>query len=718
MAELGSINFTDVNRGTRAPDRREEARALDNTLRTGAQAVKQGILAQATEDFQSAIDDQMAGATDAPNPIDTDAVIDPNNAEAKLKHDMDRWKLQAENGSTSQRALAEMNIKKILGVAQARFPFMVDDLQRRAGMVISGSAEMQALGMYDAEGKAEAARANQQIADMQKHAIADWEDGGLGISPSLEVGSNEWVSQFVKFDEMRSTQQANARTVGMFLSNRDASGARMEEAVTLALQGQGSLAMAGIHSALSTNGFFDQLENLKRGAQMDLSSLELFKTEQAPRIKMQAQQNVTELLDLYNSKVVGAVQGSPSGQRIKEMVDDHVDAMNRTIALLESSMDDMPDALHVIDSIYSIQGMEVHKGLTIPQQKYSAFMNGPGGFNLEIAKLSHTGSGLDLGEGMGALSVSILEEQFPDWIGAAPTPSALSVQAFNTSGQGRISSSMTAQGVNEALTKQQRDMTSPFYVPTKTDSDEQVAAFWNIDQHMRSWDTALSGPESGWDPKLAAQTLTGINYSVLAFNAVEDKPQDLSVMIRAGLSDDRLLHAIDTVGDDQQYVNQRRAVGATLKRWYANTNPAVRREVMLNRYNTQTIEGIGLKRLVRINVDEMQDNGNFAWSEDPRDFKTAVDRRFARFQQLDTVDSLDQVRRTHRTRAEAELSVREELIDAMGPIDREVNESISIERNLDHATAVNAQSRRNSNVKMQYFDQLGWLDGFITSAVE
>ena len=105
----------------------------------------------------------------------------------------------------------------------------------------------------------------------------------------------------------------------------------------------------------------------------------------------------------------------------------------------------------------------------------------------------------------------------------------------------------------------------------------------------------------------------------------------------------------------------------------------------------------------------MTEDGEFNYIINREALDMAVNRRFDQQEDFAMRGEFNSV---PTAPAKLREQIRLEIIEDMTPISREVNQSITIPRNLDHATAVNAESRRQSNVKLQFFDSLGWLQAF------
>jgi hypothetical protein len=715
MAELGSIDFVDVNRGTSQIDRRDELRGLNVALDATKKVVDESIKSSVTRDMIDAIEADADPVIETKDSFTTE-ISDP--AQASLQADLDRWKALAAQGNSSERALAEMRIKGILNTAQARFGWLAEDLQARAGMVVSGSHELEQLGFKDAQVNAEAKAAQAQLDEIQDYATKQWSEGGLGISPHIPIGSGEWLAQYVAFDELRQAKQMNDRYVGMVMSNAEASAVELEDAATTLIQGSVSTARYEYQRILSDNGFYEVIREVQKGDQGDLETIRQFQDVAVPVILQELvglRQGVIAANEQFFS---GRMAGTEPGKRHKARMDDYLKELDSSITLLKSGVEQLPSALQQIDALTQIRGMNVARSLSEPYQNYVAFRNGMGKNLLDDVRYDLTASGLNLKMQVGAVSTSLLQNRFSDFFGPNANPSSVSALAFATSGQGLITPSMPPSEINSTLDKIQRDSPTPWVVKTNTDAEEAEAALFVADQHTKRWQAALQVPEEG-TPDKAAGYLTGINNSIRAFNAMPEQYADVSTIIRSGLADDNLLKAIDTVGDDPTYVNTRRAFGISAKEWYVRTNPADRQAHTLQTYNTATIEGIPLREIARVSIDAMRENGDFKYETDNENFKAAVDRRYKRTQATDADLQADiGGSRTRRTRTQIENEIYNEVLAIMAPIEQEVNESITISRNLDHATALNSESRRRSNVKLQFFQELGWINGFNYTSTE
>jgi hypothetical protein len=707
MAELGSINFTDVNRGTRSVDRSAEARALGSVLNVGKQIAEEGIKAKVTRDFNEAIDDAKV-STDALVVTGASSVEEmiAGTDKSQLSQNIDKWKLQAEQGSSSQRTLAEIKIKEILNDAQGRYPWMVEELQQRAGLVIAGSHELAETGLFDAAARSSSANAKSEIDRLQTYATKDWESGGLGISPHLEVGSAPWLAQYEERDTLRQQQQKNARYIGMVISNREATAIEIEGAASTALQGKFSSVRTSRLETFNSNGFDAALLEAVKGEGANLEVLAQFHAGGRTIIIDDLEQQKVEAIALYQDWFRGPLAGTAAGVRTKAQLDDFIAEQDSIINKFRQGVESMPDALKQIEIYNGIRSAEVMRGMTESYKNVVAFI-GQNKSVLDLAALAQSGDGLSQRNKLGNVGVGILQSQFPEFLGAGTTEPNAVISSFLTSGQNSITPAMAPLDINKRLDKLRSDSSSPWYITTKTDRDEVEAAFWSVDNHTRLWDAALTAPENYATPAMAATYLTGVNNSLRTFNFIDEKPKDVEKVIRSALSDDRLLVAVDTIGDDPATVNQRRAFGASAKEWYENTDPTARQQETAVAYNNQRIEGIPLRELAKADITQMSTSGNFTYIPNAAALERAVDKRLAKENQR----SAD-TRQRARSRVQVREDIRLELVSMMEPIVQEVNESITISRNLDHATAINSESRRNSNVKLQFFDELGWLGVF------
>ena len=694
MAELGTIDVVPVNSGVRPIDRTSELRALDNALNIGMDVVETVITNKVGRDLEEAIIDSQVESEEEGASVSTDI--------SSLEANIDRLRLQVEQGRVSQRTLAEMQLNDILTKAKVRYPWLRDKLTARAGQVLAGSAELERLGFKDAAAKALASSAQSQIDDIQRFATKSWEEKGLGMDPTIPFGSPQWLAQYEDLSNLRAAQEARSRKLSIITSIRELGAEEAYDTIKETLQGKTSAARADTYEIFNRYGFYNTLQEVGKGDGANLEAIQQFHTQAVPLIIQSLEQQKVEIAQAWDQLRI-SVSGTSREKELDAQVKDFISERDSIISKFRVSVEQLPDAMRLISAQETIRGAELMRGLSTPSRNFLTFTNGYGKGLIEIAKLSHTEQGIVTGEKLGTRSVSVLQEMFPQVMGSNATPDNRAALAFMTSGQGTITPDMDPFQINASLSGYQRDAENPWLVKTGTDRQELVAAALSADNHVKIWSAVLNTPEEA-SPAVAATYLTGLNSSLLAFNSISEKPREISEIMRAGLSDERLQTALGVVGDDPAVLAQRRAFGTTATDWYESTNPRKRRDEAIQIYNNATVGGVVLNQLVRVDIDAMSQDGTFAYEIDKDAFNKAVKGWQEKNQWKNQGFNVNAPRDR----------VQEEIIKAMIPIAREVNESLTINRNLEVAKSVSvvddAVSRGKG--KLRLYDELGWLEAF------
>ena len=199
MADLGSIDFRDPQTGG-ATDTSQITRGVAQLGSAVAEDRKKDILLDFKGKAEVAVDSIEADPLKdlvLPQPIGNPVLDDFRNNMVKLR-------AAAEQGNSSQKARAELEIKRQLNQAQAKFPNLRTELAQEFGTFARTDAGLDELGLRDiniAAYSKEAAAERKAIVD---HGRERWSAGGLGIDPSISPDSIEFARQY--------TQKRQART--------------------------------------------------------------------------------------------------------------------------------------------------------------------------------------------------------------------------------------------------------------------------------------------------------------------------------------------------------------------------------------------------------------------------------------------------------------------------------------------------------------------------
>ena len=402
MAELGTIESVDLNRGIRPVDRSADTQLLGTALSAMTKVIEEGVKATVTKDLVDAIDE--VADDNLVNPLPP---LDPN--EATLAQSLDRWKIQAEQGNASQRTLAEMRIKEVLVEAQTRYPWMAEKLQARAGMVVSASYELDKLGLLDAARRTQADQAQSNIDKIVDYGQLPWDKGGLGISPTVPVGSDQFIREYQILDQARQGHDANVRNVSMTLARAEATATELESAIISTLQGQASVVRASRHDTFSRNGVYAAMQEAQKGDAADLTVLQQFQDGGVPNVILELELTKQEMIQFHSAEFSGRLAGTQAAGRAKAVLDDFIAEQDSIISLFKTAADQMPTSLEYVETLNTIRGHDIMRGLSTPARNAMTMLGMPGSRNLiELAKLAPTVDSLQLLNGISGLAVGTL----------------------------------------------------------------------------------------------------------------------------------------------------------------------------------------------------------------------------------------------------------------------------------------------------------------------
>lgn len=213
MAELGDIQYTNVNQGTRQVDRSLEAQGIASGLSVAETTIKAGATGAAINEMQDALAEGIQQATQEP----TVETLDPTEVQiAGLSADQRaevadltnkirtaQAKLRQGDGS-AQRIIATHSLREAQRKLKQKYGFVGAQIDQAANTILSSSPEM-------LEMQAEAARRNAQNAQSQDFIDRMAKEGytELKIPAKFDIGSPEFAYEYQKRSQWRQ-DQANA----------------------------------------------------------------------------------------------------------------------------------------------------------------------------------------------------------------------------------------------------------------------------------------------------------------------------------------------------------------------------------------------------------------------------------------------------------------------------------------------------------------------------
>ena len=715
MADLGTISFTDVNAGTSRVDRSGEAAAIEQALRVGKTVVDESIKGSVTKDMNEAV----AGAeSDQPGQAITQeaqqqgenlAVYPEGSREAHLSSTVDRLNNVIEQGNTSQVQLAQMRVKKILSEAQSSYPWLYEDLQARAGSVMSGSVQLEQLAMEDAARTDAASAATKQVQAIVDHAQNTWKNGGLGIDPSLQPSDPAFVAQYSDRQKLRETSERASRISGMMVANSELDASVVYDEYSALLTGNYSLARAEVQATFDDHGVNAMLSELQKGPAANMSMIQEVQNVGIPNAIAELEQKKLELQTLYSDLITPRMAGTQYFEDLNKRQTDTVAQMDSMISQLKVIATEIPDTPTLIRESMAIRAYDFGRTMPEPFQTFMAWAATPGGEQLiRIAGESKTAAGITTLDHLSGLGVSALGQMYPGLYGASPSPESQRLLAYTTGSSYEITPTTPSRDINKAIDARARDSENPWIVPTAGANQELDAAT----KSLLNWDSLYANgsvdiPDNAGE-QFAGEFLTGLNTTFRTYNTIPDRPDDVQELSLEMLAGNNVGLALDIAGDGASR-NQRMAFGASAKEWYVDTNPQARRAEVQNVYTTKHIDRTPLHELATVNLDRMSQGGEFVYAiNEEKVRKLASARVGAEFGS-----------RVATTLPKQIESIRQEIITTMDPLAAEVMQQIAIEQNLMRANAPASDNRPRSEVNLEYYtgdndpgQQLPWIDVF------
>lgn len=704
MAELGVINTRDVHGGYRAPDRSAEARAIGRALGGAQEVIKGAILGGVEDDITS---DLASRVEDLAKPTPEEMGPPEADTEASaLRTRVTKLVRQRDQGNSSQKALAQMQIKQTIADASVKYPWLREELLQRAGQLSQISIELDRLGLYDAALEAQAQQASSQLEQMRDHALKDWDEGGLGIDPSIPIDSPEWARQYTDRQQLRAADT----TRQMMLSVRELDATNLLETAGSMFQGRLSGARSAIEGIYQRNGLYAAVDAAMRGEQGDPEVLRQFKQVGAQLVVADLQQLNIQATATYENLVAPKYRGTEDGKIFKAMLDDFITQNNKTIQLTQDMANGVPGAAAHLDSLRAVRSANMYRNNTEPFKNYEAWLSDPGRATmLEVASGDISASGEVFRQQVASTATKMLSNYNPTIVGPNASPAEQAAMSYITSGQNAIGKGATPGEVIEILEKTQRDSDTPFYVPGGSSRQDQIGAATTIELHSELWRKAKE-VDSQASPYKAATFATGITYGLLGLSKETNRPSDLDEFELSNLASDDLTELVEVMGDGE-YTGQRRALGMAMKDYYTSTNPDERRKLTLKEYNDTKIGATPLSSIALIDVRKMSDEGIISYKEDKTALAREVDARLQQARVEHGLSMADQIPSQAPNRTKIENQVRVEIAEVMEPIVAHVQQDLNIQNNM--RLAVRPVFERNEgSLRARFFDELGWLDGF------
>jgi hypothetical protein len=679
--DLGQIGYTNENAGTRQVDRSAELRGIDQTLRVGKHIVDEGVKAKVTGEMLTSLDQAVADSEVSPIPF---VEYDPRSREAHLSKRMDKLQGVIAQGRRSSVTAAQMQIDNILAEAQTKYPWLYDDLARRASVVVSGSAQFEQLGIDDQLRGQNAKDAQEQYERITGHAYKNWSDGGLGISEELDPRDPLFLKQYKERQEYRELYEESQITVGMALANAGEDMYGPEgDSLAASLQGRTNLIRGRLETVFQDNGFDRYKAAIGKDDPASLALLDSYHTDFARPVIVQLEAEKNALRDLFYDNIPPNGLETGRGKILKQQLEDALGEIDQIITSVNKTGEELPSSIQAIERAMAIRNAESFGGLShVGQMQTAWFTSGPGKTYLEIiAKLPNPEGVIELFEN--ALSFqSNLADLENLWAEGRGDPNPLlggsshgqqAAALFNSTGALNIQPGASGTEILDTIERRFRDPYATFVVPATGQEDNQALLLQTMDMHRQLWDLA-GKTSSDASPEFADNVLLGETYSLHNANGEAYKPKNVQSYILGALADSATTQVIERSLQGGER-GKREAWAMAAEDFYTNTNPQERRLAAGERYKQESYGGKALSELVFLDTGGLQ-HGRFELI-----FNEDVVTEAAKHQAAGGAGFMTTPADLERYKKKVRRSVSE----AMFEIETEMRQQIEIEMNIARA---------------------------------
>lgn len=694
MAELGDIQHTNVNQGTRVVDRSLETRALAQGLDVVKKTVDEGVKAKVTGDMLEAINE-----TESNVPVYEPQDFVPGSREEYLSNKLDRLNAVIEQGKKSQQDWAQMQVKRVLAEAQAKYPWIADQLQSRAGSVMAGSERLQQLGLDDAARSAAAQAAQSEFDEIVDRARTPWENGGLGIPSHIDPRTPYFARLYDDLQGLRNAQQEGARRAGMAIAHAqiDVNNPRTYDELSAELRGKTSIIGAQYEGIKRRNGFYEHMENVALGDRADLEAVERFRTVNSREMREEVIVERFQLKELWRdmqTKIPNMTQ-TETGKKLEAEYKDALADYDLILASIDKLGEDTPTATQMIDRAMSIRQNDAFQDLPEAGKKQLAFFTGPvGGRMLELTALLKNPTGINMGNKVALAQQTYMSGLFPELFDQTnPQYDTFNQMTyFKSTGALEIPPGASAEEIQAKINRVQKNPNSTFVVPGRNDQELTILALQNKDLHL-SLLTAAQDTLDMASPEFANAGLLGLTYSLSFLNDAPNAPNVKKDMLE-GLSNGSLDNAIN-ISLSGQDRGARQAFADEALQFYRSTKPEERKQEMANYYRNHRIGGVALSELVVVDPAAIDDNA-FVWSVNSDLVTKAAEARVSIAPGLVPDVTGSKLKNEER-------KVERDINEAMARIQTEMDQQIRIEMTINKAKANDPNSMRMADEWASHF---------------
>jgi len=593
MAELGTIDYTNLESGAVRPSEGTElVRGIGQALDVLGQYHLDDVLGDFRGEGQQIITQEREDALTATvfeSPSELEGEAGRIQRRARRLHNV------AAKGDSSQRALAELELKRLLGNAQAEHPKLARHLQQEFGQLITSSSKLDEIGLIDSINKANAKQAEAEFRDMVDFARDP--ENGLGMNPSIDPMSAQFAQEFSMRSRMRDTINLNKLKVQYAASATDMDMRTKSQYYNEALQGFGNVVNGSVDQYRPTLLLY-RAEIAKPDGQRNLAFMQNFAENIRPAIieklnfqKQQLRSALDQLVPTLEERATPFyTQMQTRTEDVLKQVDDLITAFSSEDT---AAMDHQIASWRIRNATMRNQNPRYNAMLTA----FDPATEGFGEFYKAIAPYDQTGYAVMLGQAIAEPSMKAIQSLIGNIPEGEVVPFIME-ETFMRGGQGRISNAATPTQIRNVL-RSNWGTQDGFYGDANSTEEEDIAkSLGHLELLRQNARTAVDTKS----PFTAGQFLTTGTNALMVMDSLGN-PSDQQIEMTEDIIADRNVFEASLLEGNGQNRNRRMAFAESAQDFYANTRVAERKQQWKRALEVPAIGGEPMINFIRVQGD-------------------------------------------------------------------------------------------------------------------
>ena len=378
MAELGSINTTDTNRGVTPVTKESDLAALNAGLNLTGKVITEAAKTDIRNDLKEDADDAIA-ASDAAlsTPVEYEPLTEEGLASSGLDltgvdkgavvnftNEMRRHQAiatQAKDNASRTRATQMM--QRTLQQAKQKYPWLRNELQAEASAFISSSADLTELGLRDAGVNASnAGGGNTDYLDEIKKRAYGTGALDLKMDPQIQMGTPEFAVQYERRMKKKQAEILLNEDTALFAAEKAPSARKAADITRRHLTAPEGLLMQVYDSI---DGLVQPLHNLRNNFSQGTVTRGELAAEQdnwnrntKPRIDKLLERTIVEMQADFAKIWAGNLASTPEAEANRTLLNDSINNVKMMRATLDGDVQDVKMMLSTISHVSTAQALD------------------------------------------------------------------------------------------------------------------------------------------------------------------------------------------------------------------------------------------------------------------------------------------------------------------------------------------------------------------------